>query len=44
MGPNDDRIEEYDDGYDSNESFEREWCDTEDSLRNPDDEWDDDER
>jgi hypothetical protein len=39
MGPGDDRIEEYDDGYDSHESFEREWCDTEESLREPDDDY-----
>lgn len=47
MGPNDDRIEEYDDGFDSRDSFERYESDTEETLRNTDDEevnWDDDER
>ena len=29
-------IEEYDDGYASRDDFEREWCDTEESLREPD--------
>jgi hypothetical protein len=43
MGPGDDRIEEYDDGYDSAESFEREWCDTEETLRDLDEDYHHDE-
>lgn len=37
--PHEDRIEEYDDGYDSAESFERAGCDTEESLRETDDDY-----
>jgi len=34
----DDRLEEYDDGYGSTEDFERAECDTEETLREPDEE------
>jgi hypothetical protein len=39
MGPRDyeDRIEEYEDGYDSRESFERADCDREEDLVDDDD-------